>query len=38
VDRAALGLTPGVYSIAVISHSTVSGSFNNLAVVRVTLQ
>jgi hypothetical protein len=38
VDRAALGLAPGVYSIAVISHSQVSGSFNNLAVVRVILQ
>jgi hypothetical protein len=37
VSRAAAGLTPGVYSIVVHSHST-SGTFNNLAVVRVTLQ
>jgi hypothetical protein len=37
VNRTALGLTPGVYNIAVHSHST-SGTFNNLAVVRVTLQ
>jgi hypothetical protein len=26
------------YSIVVFSHSTVTGTFNNLAVVRVTLQ
>jgi hypothetical protein len=38
VDRSALGLTPGVYSIVVHSHSTVTNSFNNLTVVRVTLQ
>jgi hypothetical protein len=38
VDRSALGLTPGVYNIAVVSHSAVSGTFNNVAVVRVTLQ
>ena len=38
VDRAALGLAPGVYNIAVVSHSAVSGTFNNVAVVRVTLQ
>jgi hypothetical protein len=38
VDRSALGLTPGVYSIAVASHSQVTGTFNNIAVVRVTLQ
>lgn len=38
VDRAALGLTPGVYDIAVHSHSSVSGTFNNVAVVRITLQ
>src|SRR5206468_7224026 len=38
VDRAALGLAPGVYNIAVASHSAVSGTFNNIAVVRVTLQ
>jgi hypothetical protein len=37
VDRAALGLAPGVYSIAVASHSAVSGTFNNIAVVRVIL-
>jgi N-acetylneuraminic acid mutarotase len=38
VDRATLGLTPGVYIIAVHSHSTVTNTFNNVAVVRVTLQ
>jgi hypothetical protein len=38
VDRVALGLAPGVYNIAVVSHSAVSGTFNNVAVVRVTLQ
>ncbi len=38
VDRATLGLAPGVYNIAVVSHSVVSGTFNNVAVVRVTLQ
>jgi hypothetical protein len=38
VDRAALGLAPGVYNIAVSSHSAVSGTFNNIAVVRVTIQ
>jgi len=37
VDRAALGLAPGVYSIAVASHSAVSATFNNIAVVRVAL-
>jgi hypothetical protein len=38
VNRGALGLGPGVYSIGVVSHSAVSGTFNNTAVVRVTLQ
>jgi hypothetical protein len=38
VDRAARGLTNGPYNIVVFSHSTVTGTFNNLAVVRVTLQ
>ena len=38
VDRAALGLTPGVYNIVVHSHSTVTNAFNNYALVRVTLQ
>jgi hypothetical protein len=38
VDRAAVGLAPGVYNIAVVSHSVVSGTFNNVAVIRVTLQ
>ena len=33
VNRAAAGMTPGVYSIVVHSHST-SGAFNNLAVVQ----
>jgi hypothetical protein len=37
VSRAASGLTPGLYNIVVHSHST-SGSFNNLAVVRITIQ
>ncbi len=38
VNRGALGLGPGVYNIAVVSHSSVSGTFTNTAVVRVTLQ
>jgi hypothetical protein len=38
VGRAALGLAPGVYNIVVHSHSTVTGAFNNVALVRVTLQ
>jgi hypothetical protein len=38
VDRSALGLANGVYGIVVFSHSTVTGTFNNLAIVRVTLQ
>jgi hypothetical protein len=37
VNLAAAGLTPGLYNIVVIAHST-SGTFNNLAGVRVTLQ
>jgi hypothetical protein len=31
-------LAPGVYNIAVVAHSVVTGTFNNVAVVRVTLQ
>ena len=38
VNRTALGLTPGVYNIAVHAHSTAAGAFNNVALVRVTLQ
>jgi N-acetylneuraminic acid mutarotase len=38
VDRSALGLPTGPYNIVVHSHSTVTGTFNNAAVVRVTLQ
>jgi hypothetical protein len=38
VNRSALGLTNGPYNIVVHSHSRVTGTFNNVAVVRVTLQ
>jgi hypothetical protein len=38
VDRSALGLAPGPYNIVAHSHSTVTGTFNNAAIVRVTLQ
>ena len=38
VDRSALGLAPGVYNIVVHSHSAVTNTFNNVALVRVTLQ
>ena len=38
VNRAAAGLVPGVYAIVVHAHSTATGAFNNLAVVRVVLQ
>jgi Kelch motif len=38
VIRADMGLIPGVYLIAVHSHSSVTGTFNTVAVVRVTLQ
>ena len=38
VSRAASGLSPGVYNIVVHSHSAATGSFNNVALVRVTLQ
>jgi hypothetical protein len=31
-------LAPGVYSIVPVAHSTASNSFNNLAIVRVTIQ
>jgi hypothetical protein len=33
-----LASPPGVYNIAVHSHSTVTNSFNNVTVVRVMLQ
>ena len=38
VERAALGLAPGVYNLIVNSHGSVSGTFNRIALVRVTLQ
>jgi hypothetical protein len=38
ISRSAAGLAPGVYNIAVIAHSAVSNTFNNVAVLRVTLQ
>ena len=38
VNRAASGLTPGVYNIVVHAHSTAAGAFNNVAAVRVTIQ
>jgi hypothetical protein len=39
VNAASAGLLPGgVYNIVVFAHSTVTDSFNNLAVVRVTIQ
>jgi Lamin Tail Domain/Polysaccharide lyase family 4, domain II len=38
VDRASAGLTPGVYNIAVLTHSTATDTFNNWAVVRVILR
>jgi hypothetical protein len=38
VAAAAAGLTPGVYNIVVWAHSTATGSFNNVAVVRVRIQ
>jgi hypothetical protein len=38
VDRAAVGLANGAYSIVVHSHSTVTNTFTNAAVVRVILQ
>jgi len=38
VDRVARGRAPGRYSIAVASRSSVSGTFNNIAAVWVTLQ
>jgi len=38
VNRAASGLTPGVYNIVVHAHSTAAGAFNNFAAVRVTIQ
>ena len=38
VDRAALGLTPGVYDIVVWTHSSVCYAFTAVSVVRVTLR
>jgi hypothetical protein len=38
VNAAAAGLTPGVYSIVVHAHSAATGTFNNSAVMRVTIQ
>ena len=38
VDRAVLGLTPDNYNIVTVAHSTVTGTFNNLAIVRVELK
>ena len=38
VSRASAGLAPGVYDIVVHSHSSATGTFNNVALVRVTLQ
>jgi len=38
VDRNFLGLTPGVYNIVPNAHSTVTGTFNNLAIIQVTMQ
>jgi hypothetical protein len=38
VDRAAAGLGTGEYNIVPIAHSTVTGTYNNLAIVRVILQ
>jgi hypothetical protein len=38
VDRAAVGLGTGEYNIVPIAHSTVTGTYNNLAIVRVILQ
>jgi hypothetical protein len=38
VDRNILGLTPGVYNIVPNAHSSVSGTFNNLAIIQVTLK
>jgi hypothetical protein len=32
------GLRPGVYDVVVFAHSTVTGTFNNSQVVRVTVQ
>ena len=38
VDRAAMGLGTGEYNIVPIAHSTATGTYNNLAIVRVVLQ
>jgi hypothetical protein len=37
-SRSGAGLAPGIYNLVVWAHSTATGSFNNNAVVRVTLQ
>jgi len=38
VDPAAAGLGPGTHNIVVWAHSTATGTFNNVALVRVTIQ
>ena len=38
IDRAARGLTAGTYNLVAIAHSSVSNSFNNVALIRVVLQ
>ncbi len=38
VDGNALGLTPGIYDVAVWAHSSATGTFNNVAVVRIHLE
>jgi hypothetical protein len=38
VDRAAAGLGTGEYNIVPIAHNTITGQYNNLAIVRVVLQ
>jgi len=38
LNTVSAGLKPGLYNIAVWAHSTVDGSFNNVAVVRITIR
>jgi hypothetical protein len=38
IDPALLGLTPGLYNIVPVAHSTATNTFNNLAIVQVTIQ
>jgi hypothetical protein len=38
VDWNALGLGAGLYNIAVVAHSTATGTFNNVAVVQIRVQ